>query len=375
MPIRERVAPTPKKTILKLLPDPAQTFAVKKRKLHNINIVSGEVKAIVDKYAPRRGIIRIGVEQRTTFGRVPTSVLAVDLCLAGGFKRSQGTLLVGNKSTGKTTLSLLAIANALRLEPDSMAAFVDIEGTLDLTWAQRLGVDIDRLLVVEPESGEEACDLTDGLFRSAEICAIAVDSIAMLTPMKEVQDSAEVSHVGNQPRLVNAFLRRIHNAMLTERHRGHYPILALLNQYRMKIGVTFGDPRVLPGGMGLEYSASQGLQTYNKEHKDEKTDMVLFNEHDIVVTKEKTGGRLKAGKFKLIRNEETGYPVGFIPQARTMCNWGAPAGIITGRYQLAEFGRFNTYDDIDRFFVERPEVCRNLCWRITEYYRTKWGVS
>ncbi len=379
MPLKTRVVEktalidTGRPTIIKPIPGTLKTKARVIKRI-GINRITGEINDLLVKYQKREGVVRLALEQRSTFGRTPTGILSVDLCLAGGFLRSHGAMLIGNKSTGKTTLSLLCIANAQRIQPDMIAVFVDIEGTLDLGWARRLGVDLERLLVIEPESGEEACDLVDGVFRSGEVCIVVVDSIAMLVPMKEVEASQEDNFMGLQPRLVTSFLRKIHQATLQERHRGHYPNLLLLNQWRMKIGVAFGDPRVAPGGNALQFSASQVVETYNQEHRD-KDDEVTHNEHDIKITKDKTGGRLKAAKFKLIRNESTGFPVGYIQQARAIVNWGTISGNVEGKYRIHPYGSFRTYEEIDHFFAENPAASWDICSQIVEFFRNRWGID
>ena len=382
-----RSAPATPATKLVVKPSP-RTFVgeVKPRKIRGISInrVTGEIADVVARYKDRPGLIRKATEERTYFGRVSTGILSVDLCLAGGLMKSRGSMFYGNKSTGKTTLSYLIVAEAQRQSPDDVAAIIDIEGTFDEVWASRMGVDLDRLLVVEPESGEEAVDLADGIFRSNEICAVVTDSIAMLVPMKEIEESAEKSLPGVHARLVGNYLRRLNNAMLVERHRGHFPVALHLNQFRMKVGVTFGDPRTLPGGMALEFSTSQQIETYNKEHREgegksaaagHNDGEVIYNEHAIKITKDKTGGRIKEGVFKLIRNEKTGYPVGFVEQGKSILTRGATTGLVTGQYQVGNYGRFRKVDDFNRFLSENPIVARQIVSEIVDHYRDKWGLT
>lgn len=357
--------------IVKRVPLVAQTFAKP-----SINRVTGEIASVVAKFNNRPGLVRLASAPTTSFGRLATGVLCIDLCLAGGFMRSKGSMLYGEKSTGKSTISDLAIASAQREEPESVAVKIDIEGTHDPAWSRRLGVDQERLIVVEPESGEEAVDIADGMFRSQEVSIVVTDSIAMITPMKEITESSETSLVGVHARLIGNYLRRLNNAMLQERHRGHFPSLIHINQFRMKIGVVFGDPRTLPGGKALEFCTVQQVQTYNKEHKDEKSSEVIHNEHEVHITKDKTGGVLKVGKFKLLRSEEhTGYAPGTIPQAHTLVNYGTIAGVVSGKYTLGQYGSFRSFDDINRFLYENPVASRDLCKQVVDYFRRKWGVT
>ena len=227
----------PKKKIKKLNND-------KKKRVE----LSGELAEVVNmwnKEAP--GVIR-PLSQQLSYGRVKTGILSVDLCLAGGFMRSRAGMVYGERSAGKTTLVSKAMKHALEREPDKHAIFIDIEGTADKRWMETLGVDIDRVMIVEPPTGENAVDQADALIRSEEVCFLALDSIAMLTPFVELDSSAEDQQIGLQARLIGKMLRRLNNAMLQERRREHYPTIIFLNQFRMKAGFVMGDPRTLPGG-------------------------------------------------------------------------------------------------------------------------------
>src|SRR5690606_3448584 len=125
-------------------------------------------------------------------------------------------------------------------------AIIDVEGTHDATWSEKNGVDQDKLLVVKPETGEMAVDTADALCSTKEVSLIVVDSIAALTPFKEVEDSADDQHVGLQARLVGRMVRKLTSTLISERNRGHEVTVLFINQYRMKIGVMFGDPRTMP---------------------------------------------------------------------------------------------------------------------------------
>lgn len=386
MPIARRVSGPNPAPVVKLRPVPGtkQTFA-----RPAINRVTGELATVIAKFRNRPGLFTFGNQSEFDAGRLPLGILGIDLGLAGGLKRSRGSMLYGEKSTGKSTLAAKAIASAQRTEPDSIGVILDVEGTVDLPWLARNGVDLDRLLVVEPESGEEAVDIADAVFRTNDVCIVVTDSIAMLVPMKEISASAADSLPGIHARLIGNYLRRLTSAMLVERHRGHFPLLLYINQFRMRIGVLFGDPRTLPGGKALEFCTSQQLLTYNKEIKydpkgekgfNPNKDVVMYNEHEVHVTKDKTGGKIKVAKFKLIRDEDlTGLPVGYVEQPRTLVNWGRPAGIVdgpqTGPYTLGEFGSFRSYDNINKFFVENPDAERHLHAQVIAYWREKWQVS
>lgn len=347
-----------------------------RRRIKSLTI-TGELKAVVDAFNDGKGannrIIRLGNDERAFYGRISTGILSLDLALGGGFKSSRGSLIYGEKSTGKSTVALLTIVSLLRDNPDQVAAYIDLEGTFDPDYAKRLGVDLSRFVLIEPESGEEAVDLAAAIFSTKEVGIVVTDSIAMLTPMKEIDESAEKSFPGIHARLTGNYLRRLNNAMLRERHRDHYALVLHINQFRMRIGVMFGDPRTLPGGKALEFCTSQQVITYNKEHQ--KDGIVMFNEHEFKITKDKTGGRLKEGKFKLIRDtESTGLPEGYIDQARTIINFGTRVGIVVGRYELEPYGKFKSADALSLFFAENREAELEVCGRIIREYQKKWGI-
>jgi RecA/RadA recombinase len=226
----------------------------------------------------------------------------------------------------------------------------------------------------------------------------------MITPMKEIANSAEDMLPGIHARVIGNYIRRLNNAMLSERQRNHHPLLLHLNQWRMSIGVTFGDPRVLPGGRALEFSTSQQIEMYNTEHfstdkdkssgapklsKEEKAalkeqgvtangeKLVMFNEHSFKITKDKTGGRIKDGRFKLIRDESMGLPVGYIDQSRSIVQHGLKRGVLSGApnsFSHDDYRKWGGAGDFVKWLVENPEAERAIVGQIVETYRQAWGV-
>lgn len=344
---------------------------------------SSELSDVMKKFAKDYGVgtIRRGTDSVVNFGRLRTGILIVDIALGGGWRCSSGCMIYGERSAGKTTLALLSIKEAQRQFPDKAAVWIDVEGTLDLKWAEKLGVDLTRLLVIEPDSGEDAVDQADAMMRTEDVSMVVTDSIAFLSPMKEIEASAEDNQMALQARLVGRYIRRVNNAMLRERKRNHYPIVMHLNQFRMKIGVFFGDPRTLPGGKALEFSTSQQVLMTNKEILADKGDdkgIVLHNEHAFTVTKDKTGGRLKEGKFVLVRDESEGFPPGYINQTKTILTHANIAGLYTGggtSHKLDGLGSFRTHDEIGKFFFENPKKQFDFMTRIVDFYRAKWDIS
>jgi recombination protein RecA len=319
---------------------------------------------------------------RKEFGqRIPTSIFSLDLGLAGGWLNSRACMLYGERSSGKSTTAMKTVVMAQQMFPDLGAVWIDVEGTFDTDWFVKLGGDLDRLAIAEPETGEHAVDMADALVRAGETSILVTDSIAMLVPFKEIDQSAEDSLPGLHARLIGNFLRRTTQALLQERHRGHRPLLVHINQFRMKIGVMFGDPRTLPGGKALEFCTTQQVEIKNKEHID-KDGSVAFNEHSFKITKDKSGGRIREGQFKLIRSPEAndGLPEGFVEQAKTMFDVASRVGLTDGspqakRLEFKGFGSQKTFLDWNHYFAKDPEALVRCQAAIIRKYREQWGIA
>ena len=282
------------------------------------------------------GIVRGGKEIHQP-DRIPTGIFMLDFCLLGGIPVSRGTMLIGKKHSGKTTLSNKIVASAQAMYPDQRAAIVDIEGTYDEVWATKNGIDTERLLVVQPESGEAACDIIDALIRTREISTVVVDSVAALAPMKEIEGSAEDAHVGLQARLMGALLRKTTAGMIAERRRGHLVTPIYINQYRAKIGgfQSFGEPLSVPGGMALGFANTVEIKITNKETAGKNAqgvDVMTFNEHAFKIEKNKCNGGTRTGEFRLVReyDDDTGLGEGAVDDAGTMLAYAKKYDAYTG---------------------------------------------
>ena len=181
---------------------------------------------------------------------ISTGSLSLDIALGGvGIPRGRVTELFGPESSGKTTLALHVIANAQRT--GGVAAFIDAEHALDTTWAKRLGVDVNSLLVSQPDSGEQALDITEMLIASNSVDVIVIDSVAALTPKAELEGEMGAAHIGLQARLMSHAMRKL-TAIIGRSKTA----LVFINQIRMKIGVMFGNPETTPGGKALKFYTS-----------------------------------------------------------------------------------------------------------------------
>jgi recombination protein RecA len=208
------------------------------------------VIAQIEKQYGQGAIMQMDEQCYARIEGIPTGSLSLDIALGGaGIPRGRATELFGPESSGKTTLALHVIASAQRA--GGVAAFIDAEHALDTTWAKRLGVDVSSMLVSQPDTGEQALDITEMLIRSNSVDVIVVDSVAALTPAAEIEGTMGDTHVGRQARLMSQAMRKL--AAIINKSK---TALVFINQIRMKIGVMFGNPETTPGGRALKFYSS-----------------------------------------------------------------------------------------------------------------------
>lgn len=235
--------------------------------------------------------------------RIPTGIFVLDLATLGGISNGRASMILGEKHAGKSTLLNKTMRGAQLMYPDQVCALVDPEGTFDKEWAAKNGVDLDRILISQPESGEQGGDVLEALVRTREVCYTGLDSIATLVPTAEIEGSMTDAHMGQQSRLINRIVRKSVAAMIEERKRGHASGLFLVNQWRTNIGQMFGDNRTVAGGRAVQHLASLEIHLKNKEvqGKDEGANTLTFNEHTMDIKKNKSNGGIRTGEFKLVR--------------------------------------------------------------------------
>ena len=207
----------------------------------------------IEKAYGKGSIMRLGDQTQVEVPVIPTGAISLDLALGvGGYAKGRIVEIYGPESSGKTTLTLHAIAECQR--QGGVAAFIDAEHALDPSYARKLGVNVDELLVSQPDNGEQALEIVDTLVRSGAIDIIVIDSVAALVPKAEIEGEMGDSHVGLQARLMSQALRK-----LTGTVQKSHTTLFFINQIRMKIGVMFGSPETTTGGNALKFYASQRL--------------------------------------------------------------------------------------------------------------------
>ena len=204
----------------------------------------------IEKTFGAGSIMRLSATPRTAISGIPTGALSLDLALGGfGFPRGRVVELFGPESSGKTTLALHVIANAQRL--GGVAAFIDAEHALDPSWAKRLGVNLEELLVSQPSYGEEALQIAEMLIKSNAVDIVVVDSVAALVPKAELDGEIGATHVGLQARMMSQAMRKLTGVISKAK-----TVVIFINQIREKIGVMFGSPETTPGGRALKFYSS-----------------------------------------------------------------------------------------------------------------------
>lgn len=234
----------------------------------------------IEKQFGKGSIMKLGESASTKIASIPSGSLALDIALGiGGYPKGRVIEIYGPESSGKTTVSLHAIAEAQKL--GGQAAFIDAEHALDPNYARALGVNIDELLLSQPDTGEQALEIAEALVRSGAVDIVVVDSVAALVPKAEIEGEMGDSHIGLQARLMSQALRKLSGAISKSN-----TIAIFINQIREKVGVMFGNPETTPGGRALKFYASVRLEVRRAETLKQGNDMV-GNKTRIKIVKNK----------------------------------------------------------------------------------------
>src|SRR6201994_3028563 len=311
--------------------------------------------AQIDKQFGKGSVMRLGDEGRAPVSVIPTGSIALDVALGvGGLPRGRVVEIYGPESSGKTTVTLHAVANAQA--QGGVAAFIDAEHALDPEYAKALGVDTDALLVSQPDTGEQALEIMDMLIRSNALDIVVIDSVAALVPRAEIEGEMGDSHVGLQARLMSQALRKITGAL---NHSGTTAIF--INQLREKVGVMFGSPETTTGGKALKFYASVRLDIRRIETLKDGTDAV-GNRTRVKVVKNKVAPPFKQAEFDML------YGVG-ISREGSLIDVGVEQGLVrkSGAWYTYESDQLGQgKENVRSFLRDNPDLADEIEKRIKE---------
>lgn len=305
--------------------------------------------AQIEKQFGKGSIMRLGENANMNIEAIPTGSLDLDIALGiGGLPKGRVVEIFGPESSGKTTVALHAIAETQKL--GGIAAFIDAEHALDPLYAKNLGVDIDNLIVSQPDTGEQALEIAEALVRSGAVDMVVVDSVAALVPKAEIEGEMGDSHVGLQARLMSQALRKLAGSISKSQ-----TIVIFINQLREKVGIMFGNPETTTGGRALKFYSSVRLDV-RRIDSIKQGDNIIGNRTRVKVVKNKVAPPFKQAEFDIM------YGKG-ISKEGNILDVGVNSDIVAksgawysyGEYKLGQ-GRENAKD----FLKENPEIAKEI---------------
>ena len=313
--------------------------------------------AQIERQFGKGSVMKMSDRQAQVIEVIPTGSIALDIALGiGGLPRGRIIEIYGPESSGKTTLTLHAIANAQKA--GGICAFIDAEHAFDAEYAKKLGVDIDALLVSQPDTGEQALEIMDMLIRSGALDLVVVDSVAALVPRAEIEGEMGDSHMGLQARLMSQALRKVTGAL----HQSKTTAI-FINQLREKIGVFFGSPETTTGGKALKFYASVRLDIRRIETLKDGTESV-GNRTRVKVVKNKMAPPFKQAEFDII------YGIG-ISREGSLLDMGVELGIVkkSGAWYTYEADQLGQGKENSRaFLIDNPDLANEIEKKIRESF-------
>jgi recombination protein RecA len=313
------------------------------------------VMSQIERQFGKGSIMKLGGRQVEAVPVIRTGSLALDKALGvGGYPRGRVVEIYGPESSGKTTLALHAVAEAQK--SGGIAAFIDAEHALDVTYAKRLGVDCDELLISQPDTGEQALEIADMLVRSGGIDIMVVDSVAALVPRSEIEGEMGDSHMGLQARLMSQALRK-----LTGTIGKTQTTLIFINQIRMKIGVVYGNPETTTGGNALKFYASMRLEIRRAAAIKEGQD-IMGNRTKVKVVKNKLAPPFKSVEFDLMYGEG-------ISRTGDLLDMGVELDIVdkSGSWYSFEGERIGQgRENVKVFLIDNPDIFGKIETKVRE---------
>jgi recombination protein RecA len=309
----------------------------------------------IDRQFGKGSVMRLGEQEAMDVPSTPSGSLNLDIAMGvGGYPRGRVVEIYGPESSGKTTLTLHALAEAQRA--GGVAAFIDAEHALDPTYARKLGVNIDELLVSQPDTGEQALEIADMLVRSGAVHAVVIDSVAALVPKAEIEGEMGDSHVGLQARLMSQALRKLTGSINSSK-----TTVFFINQIRMKIGVMFGSPETTTGGNALKFYSAVRLDI-RRTGAIKQGEEVLGNHTRVKVVKNKVAPPFQEAEFDILYGEG-------VSRESELIDLGVDYGLVE------KSGAWYSYDgerigqgkqNVRQYLKENPELADKLEAQIRE---------
>ncbi len=300
----------------------------------------------IEKQFGKGSVMKLGQDAVMEISVIPTGSLSLDLALGvGGVPRGRVIEIFGPESSGKTTVALHIIAEAQKT--GGFAAFIDAEHALDPQYATNLGVNLDELLVSQPDTGEQALEIAEALVRSGAIDVLVIDSVAALVPRAEIEGEMGDSHVGLQARLMSQALRKLSGVISKSRTSAVF-----INQIREKVGVMFGNPEVTPGGRALKFYSSVRLDVRRIESLKVGSDQIIGNRTRVKVVKNKVAPPFKVAEFDIL------YGKGISAEG-SLIDLGLENNVITKSgawYSYGEERIGQGRENVREFLKENPEI-------------------
>lgn len=327
-------------------------------------------------------LIRASDDRHQEIPRIPTGILLLDWALGGGWPAGRINTIYGPKSASKTTTLLKTVGSAQKMcascfsfPPldfatgevgdckckdfrEAVCAFIDVEGTWDNKWAKNVGVDTTRLLYSRPDFAEASLDICEQLIRTGDVDVIVLDSLAFLTPTKEIEESVEKETMGVAARLIGKGIRKLNSALsAAKKDHNRFPTMFFTNQIRMKIGVMFGNPETTPGGLAPGFAATTEVKVWSGKYQiDETTGRPISAEMNFRVEKNKSGPAKMEGAFRLMLTDTETKRAGDIYEEDTIVKLGEKFGLIEGHGSswtcMGE--KFNGKSVIERKLLTEP---------------------
>ncbi|MGX7419670.1 recombinase RecA [Carnobacterium gallinarum] len=311
----------------------------------------------IEKNFGKGSVMKLGEKIDTQISTIPSGSLALDVALGvGGYPKGRIIEVYGPESSGKTTVSLHAVAEVQK--QGGIAAFIDAEHALDPKYAAALGVNIDELLLSQPDTGEQGLEIADALVSSGAVDIVVIDSVAALVPRAEIEGEMGASHVGLQARLMSQALRKLSGSINKTK-----TIALFINQIREKVGVMFGNPEVTPGGRALKFYATVRLEVRRAEQIKNGTD-VVGNRTKIKVVKNKVAPPFKVAEVDIMYGEG-------ISQVGELLDMGSDKDIVikSGAWYSYEGERIGQgRENAKKYFMENPELRAEIETKVRAAY-------